>query len=127
MRGRPHVQQREIAGATAEIADQNQLVMIERGFVIVREARHRFHLKLNRFETSDPESLTEPRLREIISRLVFGSDKMNRPAYHCGTNLHAELTPGLLTQICENPRDQFLQPDPPPEHVRTLQSPARQE
>ena len=126
MRGRPHMHEGEIARAAAEIPDQDQFVMVERRFVVVR-SRHRLHLKLNGFKSGNPEGLAESSLREVIRRLVFGSDEMNRAAHHSGTNFHPELTPGLLTQIYKNPRDQFLQPDPSAEDIRALQCPACQE
>ena len=54
----PHMHERKIAGATAEIPDQDQFIMIERRFIVVRGG-HRLHLKLNGFESRNPESLAQ--------------------------------------------------------------------
>src|SRR6266536_3247537 len=73
------VNQREVAGAPAEIPNEDEFVVIERGFVIVRGGDG-LHLKLHGFVTSRGEGRSQPTLRiGVIFRLICAY-KMNRPS-----------------------------------------------
>ena len=123
---RPHSQQRKVTGAAAEVADQNQLIVIERRLVIERR-RHRFQFELDRFDSRPTRMPPSAALRKLVV-LVFSAPtkRTGRPT----TALRIfvpELSLRLLPQIPQNARNQILHRHPPAEHVRALQAPAGQE
>src|SRR5580698_8271749 len=53
-----HPQQREIASAAPKVADENQFIMVEGGFVGVR-CGDRLHLKVDALEASERKCVTQ--------------------------------------------------------------------
>jgi hypothetical protein len=119
----PDLHERKIAGATTEVPDQDEFVVVERRFVVVRRG-HRLHLELNGFEPGNEERLAEPGLSVIVPGRIFHADKVNRAAHDGRPDLHAKLAPGLLAQISENSRDEIFEFGAPAEYVRTFQTSA---
>src|SRR5207249_1205878 len=119
----PGVQQRKVAGAAAEIADQNQLVMVERGFVIMSR-RHRLQLEYHTLVAREAKGRGEALLGKTVILVCFRADKTYRPPYYGCVNADLELILGFFTQVPENPGDQILKPEAPPKHIRALQAAA---
>src|SRR5580698_1911308 len=90
--------QRKVAGPTAEVSNQNQLIVIERGFVIARSG-DRLQLKFQGFEARLAERLSEAVLGVLIVGVGFGADELHRPAHHCGIDANTELIFRFLLQI----------------------------
>src|SRR4051794_3030264 len=123
---RADMDERKIAGAAAEVADQNQLVVIERGLVIVSRG-HGLHFELNLRETGHPEGFAQTALRESVIVFSFGADKPDRASDDGGIHRDAELLFGLVFQIPQNARDQFFESSLAAEDLCRFQGAATEE
>ena len=66
---RPHMQDRKVAGAAAEVSNQDELVVLQALLVAVG-GRHRLVLEHNLFEPALLKRLSQPPKRELIIRRV---------------------------------------------------------
>src|SRR5258708_37183023 len=73
------VNQREVAGAAAEIPNQDEFVVIEHELVVVSR-RHRLHLELHRFVASRLKAKSQSFLGITVIFRLLRSHKINRPS-----------------------------------------------
>src|SRR3984957_6520342 len=122
---RANVKKREVAGASAQISDQNKFVVVEGGFIVVSR-RDRLHFELHRFKASQLQRRSQPRLSVAVIFVVLGSHKMNRSAHDRGSNVGGKLKLGLFPQIAKNPGDEIFERIAPSENFGTVKVPATQ-
>ena len=101
------VDQRKVAGAAAEVADQNQLVVIERGLVGVRRC-DRLHLEVDGLESGVKKGLAKPLEREVVVVVGVRADEAHRASDGGVANGLAELLLGAQAKIGEDARDEVF-------------------
>ena len=99
--------QRKIAGAAAEIADQDEFVVVKRGFVMMGGGNG-LQFKSHFFEAGGEKSFRQPVNRKKVVFFLSGAHEIDRAAHHCRINGDAELCLCPFPQVAENPRDQIL-------------------
>jgi len=102
--GRANVNQGEVARTAPEIPDEDKLVVIERGLVIMRRCDG-FHLELYGFVASRLESRAKSPLRINVIFLLLGSHKVNWPSNYRRPDFDSELMSCLCAHIPQNPGD----------------------
>ena len=102
------MQQREVAGPPAKVADEDQLVVIESGFVGVR-CRHGLHFKINPIKACSGEGLAQA--RDSIGLIVFAlrADKPYRAAHHGVAERGVELLFSVAAQIGKNAGNEIFE------------------
>src|SRR5258708_38839273 len=65
-------QQREVAGSTAEVANEDQFIMVERGFIVVGGG-HGLHFEIHRFVAGFLESFPQTRQSVNVIGFRFGA------------------------------------------------------
>src|SRR5271166_5999402 len=123
---RTYAQHRKIAGASAEIADQNQLVVVPRG-PIKKGPAERLKLKSDLFQAGPTQGDFQPRLRVVVVFRCFRTYKAHRAAAHHAADGHAELLLGFQSQVARDKGDQIFQRGPAPEDLGVLETTAAQE
>src|SRR5271168_4803033 len=108
----------EIAGASAEVADQDELVMIESRFVIV-SGGDRLHFELDRVEACKAECFAEAGFRVKALVVILGAHEANRASDHGLPDLEAELTFGLLAKVLNDSGNQLFEGAAAAEHFST--------
>ena len=103
-----NVKQREVAGAAAKVTDEDQLVVIEGGFVGVR-CRHGLHFKINPIKAGSRKGLAQA--REGIGLILFllRAHKTYRAAHHGVADRSVELLFRLAAQIGENAGNEIFE------------------
>jgi len=102
------VNQREVAGAAAEVADKDEFVVIEGGLVSIGSGDG-LHLEIDRLEACMDECLAEALEGEGVIVGSIGSYKADWTAYGGVTNGLAKLLLGLQAQVGEDARDQVFE------------------
>jgi hypothetical protein len=101
------VQQREVAGAAAEVADQDQLVVVERRFVGIGRS-HRLHLELHLLVARELKRMPQTPQCVGFVLAVFRACKMHRTPHRGVAHRHAKLPLGMQAQIGQHARDQIF-------------------
>ena len=119
-----NMQQREVAGAAAKVADQDQLVMVQCGLIGVCR-RDRLHLEVHGLEPGMKKCLPQsPCCKGIVIGVVC-AHKPHGPAYSGMTNRLAKLPLRVLSKVCEDARDQVFDAVPPAEDLSSGEAAAR--
>ena len=113
---RPHVQQRKVAGAAAEVADQDQLVVVERRFVGIGRG-HRLHLELHLLVAGELKRMAQTAQRVGFVLAVFRACKMHRTPHRGVAHRHAKLPLGMQAQVGQHARDQIFHGVMPPQNL----------
>jgi hypothetical protein len=116
-----NVNQREIAGAAAEIANEDEFVVIERR-LIVMSGGHGLHLELYGFVARCAEGGAQSPLRIDVVVRALGSHKVNRPSDDGRLDLDSKLIFPQLSQVPKNSGDQVFQRVPPTEYLGAVKA-----
>jgi hypothetical protein len=124
---RSQLHEREVTRPAAEVADQDQLLVIEPLLIAVRRC-HRLELEPDVREAG----LSQRGLEALDGeRLVFrgvGGREANRPPHHdrCPGRVHSELRRGRAMEHAQDDGDQVLEPVLAAEQVGRREQPARE-
>src|SRR5512135_3592431 len=97
----------KVAGAAAEVGDENQLPVIDATLVVI-SGGHRLGKKMHLFEAGLAQRNGEARQGKLLVGAIFGAAKVNRPADYQST---AEIAQSILHGLPELPQqysDQFF-------------------
>ena len=75
------MRQREVACSTSEVSDQNQLIVVQLGFILIC-GRDRFEFECNFGKAGQIGRRSEPVECQSLVPFVFSSGKADRPADH---------------------------------------------
>jgi hypothetical protein len=115
---RANVKQGKVAGAAAKVADKDELVVIQSGFVGVSRC-NRFQFKIDPVKARFGKGLTQAGKGECLILFGLSANKTNRPAHHGITDGGTELSFGLAAQIGEEAGNQILESAMAAEHRRS--------
>src|SRR5579859_5179705 len=126
--GRTNADKRKVAGAATEVANKNQLVMLERGFIKMGGG-NRLQLELYRFVSGEMKCRLETGLGVDVISFFFRPDKMYGPANHSGSNRGSKLEFSFFAQVPQNAGDKIFKRNATPkdfssrseEHTSELQ------
>ena len=119
-------QQREVAGAAAEVSNQNELVAVERGFVVARGGDG-LQFKLDRFESRGVQRFRQALLGVSIVVVSFGADELHGASDDGGVDAQSELRFGIPPQVFEDAGDERDQRVPASENFGRDQGAAAEE
>src|SRR6185369_8467640 len=95
------VQQGEVAGPAAEVADEDQFIAVQRGFVMVG-GRHRLQFEIHGFKSSLLKGLLQARESVQVISVSFGADELYRASHRGKADGCPELTLGVFAKIGKN-------------------------
>src|SRR5580658_487327 len=119
--GGANVNQREIARTAPEIPNEDKLVVIERGFVIICRC-YGLHLELHGFVASRAEGRSKSILRINVIFWPVCPHKMNWPSGYGRPDVDPKLIFRHLSKISENPCDQIFKRVPSTENLRAVET-----
>ena len=93
-------EQGEIAGATAEVTDQEQFVVVESGF-IGGSGGYRLQFKLNLLEAGEGEGFAQAGFGEFVVLFGFRADKLNGAADDGAADGALELILSLAAEVTD--------------------------
>src|SRR5580704_2740253 len=120
-----HVKQREVAGATTKVTDEDELVVIEGRFIRVRRCNW-FQFKFNSIKAGFRKGLAQARKRKRLILVSLRTHETDRPAHHGVADRSAELPLSMAAQIGEYAGNQILERVMAAEHRRSRQGTIRQ-
>src|SRR5579871_2063949 len=124
--GRTNADKRKVAGAATEVANKNQLVMLERGFIIV-SGGNRLQLELYRFVSRELKCRLETGLGVDVISFFFRPDKMYGPTNHSGSNRGSKLEFSFFAQVPQNAGDKIFKRNATPKDFSSLERTAAEE
>ena len=116
------VQNRKIARAAAEIADQNQLILLQRPLVAVRR-RNRLVLEHNLVKAALLDGFQQARQREPIVAVVLRVREMDRPPHDDAARHRRERARRFDEQVVDDERNHVLQRVPLRKHAGGVEAP----
>lgn len=104
---RAYAKEREVTGAAAEVADEDEFVAIEGGFMGVGSGDG-LEFKIDMLEAGDGKSFAKTRDGELIVVLIVGADEAHGTADDGGVNRLAELLFSGFAQVFEHAGDEIF-------------------
>src|SRR5258708_69456 len=119
-------QQRKVTGASAEVSDENQFVLLQRGLVVVGGA-HGLVLKRDMLVAGAMQRILQAELCEAILVVTFRTHKADRAANYDMCHASLKLTLGSFPQIAQDIGDQIFQQHLPAKYLCTAKGTAGEE
>src|SRR5581483_4165119 len=119
-------EQREVAGAAAEVADHHQFVMVKSGFVMVGGA-HGLVLEYDLVKARDAQRFFQAVERVLIIRFRLCANEADRAAYDDSPGDWTDLFLRANTNVGENACNELFQFEAPAKYVGGLQAAASEE